>query len=541
MEYAVLNDIKFEYNDECKYKNDYIKILYDLKKKSFEEGKKELRRLVCEDLFFIVYFVLKIQISNKPFVVNMCQEVENGPRTDTIDIWPRYHFKSTILTISENIQKTMQNPEHCACIFSYKKGAAERFLQSIRSAFETDFLKMLFPDILFDNPWKESPSWGLEKGITVKRKNTTRGERTISTSGLVEGMLQGFHFERLYFDDVETDDMKDSKEQLDKCLSKYLMALNLKTGSEHDLKRIIGTFYSHFGVLVRLLEMKYDDGSPLYNYRQRCVTVDGTLDGEGVLLDKKEIKRLFIELTEPVFYSQMMCDPTPRFSVELEPNLLIEKESDKIPSDISKFMIVDPAGSRIVSNKTRDYWAVHVIGVSKKSDNIGNLNIYILDSYIDQTNESDIVYILNTMYWRNSFIDVFSYEKNGGVTPGWVLHFINTLQARGVLLSEESKNIITLSHQNKEKKQRILSSLRLPLINGKIHYSSSIDKRYIDHLKEEMLRYPVWHDDGLDALSYIYQVLDKYGFRWRLSSDKDYSELMNINFNNTNPYGWMAS
>jgi hypothetical protein len=456
---AIFNNITFREVEGCDYKYNYVKIARDLKAYGEPTLVKTLRDLVRSDLFFLVYFVLGVPTANFPFVVSVCREVEEGPQDNVLDIWPRWHFKSTILTIAQTVQYHLIYPDRGTCIFSFTKTAADAFLQSIRLTYETVFLKFLFPDILFKNPSKESTSWSLKNGISLKRKTSaTRKNQTVEATGLVSGMRQGSHYERLEYDDIETDDMKDSQEQLDKCLEKFKMSLNLRGGTPYDTKRIRGTFYSHTGPLVRLLAEQYSDGTPIYTYRHKTLTKDGTPDG-----------------------------------------------------------IIDPAGSISKRRTDRDFWAIHIIGVNREMDALGASDLYILDTYIDQANESEIVFILHNMYWRNALIDQVSYERLGGITPGWMVHFVNGLQKRGVILSEDTQNLVPVRSKNQNKKQRITASLKLPLLNGKIHYLDSLNMKYMDHLKKEMSLHPAWHDDGIDALSYIYQAMEEYGYRWRVN------------------------
>lgn len=539
----ILNNIEFIHNEECNYKYNYEKIIYDLNKSTENNYKNTLRNLIREDLFSIIFFGLNIPRANSKFVVDMCREVEEGPKTRTLDIWARGHFKSTIITIAETIQKRLKNPERCSCLISYKKGAADRFLYSIRAALMSKFLINLFPDVLFENPNRESPSWSIMNGITLKRPNSdARPQKTIQTSGLVEGMLQGDHFEDLVFDDYETDDMKYSKEQMDLCHEKFKMALNLVTHTELDTIRIVGTFYSHLGPLIRLRDTLNINNEPFYCLRNHPATNDGTLDGNPVLLTKEQLYEKYIEIGDSVFYSQMMCDPTPRFAMQLDPELLIETKNKDIPNNLCKFMIIDSAGSTSTKHSQKDYWGIVVVGIPQDVDKFGSPTIYILDMYIDQVDEAEIVFTLANLYWRNSLIDIVAYEKLGAITPGWLLHFINTLQSRGIIVSEEIKNLLPLSHQNKEKKKRITSNLRLPLINGKIHYSDTIDSKYIDHFKEEMRLHPVWHDDGIDALSYVYQVMENYGFRWKINTQNKSSLIPNMYNSSTNEKNtWLSA
>jgi len=503
--------MQFHENIDCNYQYDYIDVHKQLIESTSQEQVAILRDIIENDLFFIVYFILKIEVANHPFIVDRCKEVQNGPITNTLDVWPRYHFKSTIITIAETIQFHLKYPEKCTCIFSYKKAAAEKFVSSIRRAFESDFLINLFPDKLYANPGRESGSWSLVNGITIKRSNKSRPQRTVQASGLVEGMLQGDHFERRLYDDIETDDMKDSREQMDKCYDKFCMSVNLGTGLDDDIERVVGTFYSHLGPLVRIKDHKTIYGDDAYSYRKYAATDDGTVDGVPVLISQNKLDQL---KTLPTFFSQQLCDPTPIHDLTLDPSLLLYISANDIPINIFKFMVIDPSGG--IVTKRSDSWGIHIIGVEPIMDDIGASNIYILDSFIDKANESEIVYILSSMYRRNGIIEQVAYESVNKVTPGWIVHFQNAMKSHGISLSEETKNIRIITPQGREKKNRITSALRLPLLHGKLYISNNVTIKYVDALKNEMSRHPLGNDDGIDALSFIYNILDDFGFQWRI-------------------------
>jgi hypothetical protein len=57
-----------------------------------------------------------------------------------------------------------------------------------------------------------------------------------------------------------------------------------------------------------------------------------------------------------------------------------------------------------------------------------------------------------------------------------------------------------------------VSALQWPLNNSKWHYSTKINKETIQRLKDEMDKFPFWHDDGLDICSYLYDVIKDYKF-----------------------------
>ena len=503
--------IKFVPKAECEYKHRYEDIFRDI-----ASGKLEAiptyRQLILTDLWFILYFVMEIESANEPFVVDKCYEVETGPKTMTLDVWARGHFKSTIITVAETVQYHLKNSNHCTCIFSYKKGAAERFLDAIRKTYEGNLIKACFPDVLYENPESDAPSWGLEKGITIKRTNKSRPQKTVQASGLIEGMITGDHFDRLVWDDVETDDIAEQPDQLHKCSMKFDMSQNLGMTTGETIKRAIGTFYSHAGAVVYIRDKKDIHGEKLFLSRIVPATDNGEIDGKPVLLTQKQLDE---KKTESSFNSQQLCDPTPLGARKLDGALLKEIEPEAIPTNIHKLMLIDPAGDD--KNGKGDSWGIMVVGVAPDLDDIGASNIYITDLTLSPLKETEGVEEAARMYLRNGMILQIGVEKVALSTTE--IHIANALKVHGRRISIEDRTLFLLKPAGRKKNRRIESALAWPLVNGKIHISTDIPKAYRDKLREELDDFPYGvHDDGIDVLSYTYDMIHDVDNKYRLLS-----------------------
>src|SRR6185369_16528305 len=133
------------------YKFNYEEIFTDMANGVLPE-RETYRMLILEDLFFIVHFVMGIEKANHPFVVDRCHDVEAGPRTNTLDVWARFHYKSVIITQAETLQYHLKHPEECTGILAYARPLGKGFLRSIKVLCEESaLLKWCFPDILWQN------------------------------------------------------------------------------------------------------------------------------------------------------------------------------------------------------------------------------------------------------------------------------------------------------------------------------------------------------------------------------------------------------
>ena len=498
------------------YRYNYARIFEDIANKKLD-AIQTYRQLLLDDLFFMVCFGMQIEKANHPFVVTQCRVVQDGPRTDTLDVWARYHFKSVIITQAETIQYHLKHPEHCTGILAYVRPAAKAFLRSIKALLErSGFLKQCFPDILWHKPESQALKWSEDDGLVWKRESSSRKESTIEAWGLVEGMPTGRHFERMVFDDIETDDIRESPDMLDKVYSKFQMAnTNLGTGSDDDVVRIIGTYYSHFGPIVRIGEMKYDNGTPIYTLRVVPGSDNGERDGNPVLMEAKTWEKAKKSVH---FNSQQLCNPTPVSELKLDKNSLVAIEPEKIPRDVYKFMVLDQAGGDETDKQSIDLWSFGVIGVEPQYDDIGQSNIYLLDIEADKMSHSEGINGVVTMYLRNGIIEQMGVEKVGLSTTE--IHIANALKIKGRRLSLAAGNLVLLKPAGRSKERRVESALQWPLNNGKIFYSTSIPKQYIEAIMEEMDKFPFYHVDILDMIAYVYDMVKEYHFHHHYDTEQ---------------------
>lgn len=502
-----INLQKFEALPGVRYKYDYAKIATNIASGKWKEV-DNYRALILDDLFFIVRFVLKVPIANNKFVVDACREVESGPKDYTLDVWAREHFKSTIITIAETIQYILKNPNHAVAIISYIRPVAKKFLGSIKDVFQNEtILKKCFPDVVFADCAKET-QWSLDEGL-VLRRSTTRKEPTLGAWGLVEGMPTGLHFERRVYDDISTEDMAESPDMMEKVKMKFDSSQNL--GTDEGTHRVIGTYYHHNDPLMFLRGKKVigtDD--PKYFYRYKPATDDGTINGSPVFLSQRRLDDLKGTMT---FNCQQLLDPSPLEDMKLNPDLFLPIERMLIPKDVYRFMLVDQAGD-LDSAKIKtgmDSWAVGVVAVEPFTDDIGQSRVFLEDVWITPASESEAIDQIVRMYLKAGMIMKLGVEKVGISTTH--LHIANALKAHGRFISfDTGGNGVLLRPAGRNKRKMIESALSWPMNNSKMFYSLSCPTNFIERIKMEMRNFPVWHDDGINMLAYLTDVLKDYYF-----------------------------
>lgn len=248
----------------------------------------------------------------REWIFQRCREVQREPN-GRIDIWSREHYKSSIITFGKTIQDILASHgddplpewnglEATVGIFSFSRPAAKKFLRQIMVEFmDNKELKSLFPDILYDNPKRESTKWSEDEGIVVKRKSNPR-ESTVEASGLVDGMPTGMHYLIRVYDDVVTLDNARSAEMIRK--TNQAWALSLALGRDGGYERYVGTFYADGDTYNHMIEQ--EAGIP----RIYPATDNGLPSGKPVLfsqeyLDTKKKGGSYD------FSCQYLCDPVP--------------------------------------------------------------------------------------------------------------------------------------------------------------------------------------------------------------------------------------
>mgnify|MGYP003393408854 CR=1 FL=1 len=469
------------------------------------------RQFIQRDLFFLAFFIMENPLINTPFGVAACRLIEAGYKDMTLDIYARGHLKTFLLSQAETIQEIVKNPELCQVIFSYKKPKADDIVASIKRTLEKPIMVQCFPDILYENPDRESPSWSIQNGIMVKRMSVSRKEKTVESYGIIEGMPTGGHWDRLVYDDIETADLAKNPDQLQMLIEMFNYSQNL--GAPGSRKRVIGTYYSHCGLLVYIKEKKDIQGKAMYHSRIIPATDDGTINGKPIFLSQEELDVLKADNT---FNQMQLCNPTPMSEIKLDFSMIHPIEPKFLPKNRLKFIIVDPAGDETVQKGAgNDSWAILCLSVKPGMDELGNSEVYIEDMISDTMGLSEAIDATCQMYMRNGRIQVIGVEKVGNDTT--YEHIRKALKAKGrhieIGRGRRLGSMMLLSPAGRAKNRRIEAALGWPLNNGKLFYSTAINAAKIELVHLEMNKFPFFHVDILDAWAYLYDILTNFQFQ----------------------------
>lgn len=284
-------------------------------------------------------------------------------------------------------------------IFSHTRPIAKKFLRQIKQEFENNrILKDLFPDILYQDPAKESPLWSLDSGIIVKRNGNPK-EATVEAWGLVDSQPTSAHFNALIYDDVVTRDSVTTPEMISKTTEAWELSQNL--GSRGGIQRVIGTRY-HYNDTYRTM---MDRGT--FKPRIHPATHNGEVDGEPVFLSKDELVKKRRDQGSYTFACQQLQDPKADDVQGFKRDWLkfYQKRSS---SGMNTYILVDPANEK---KKKSDYTAMAVIGLS--ADN----NYYLLDLVRDRLNLSQRTETLFDLHkvWKPKGVGYEKYGKDSDI------------------------------------------------------------------------------------------------------------------------------
>lgn len=313
------------------------------------------------DRFFLLTHLLRRPDAIHPWLYERCREVEAKP-DECLDLWARFHYKSTIITFAGCIQEIFINPDITIAIFSHTKGIAKGFLEHIKMEFEQNSLiKRLYPDVLYEEPARESSRWSLDRGIVVKRKANPK-EGTVEAWGLVDGQPTSRHFNLRVYDDTVSEESVNTPDQIQKTTDRWELSQNLGDG-HLDRRWHIGTRYSFADTYQTMLERN------VLTARVYPATDTGTVDGNPVFMTPEKWEKKVKDESSRTIACQMLQNPAAGEEQEFKPEYL--RPYEVRPLTLNVAILCDYAGSRKTTGSSNT--AMAVVGVDSQN------NKYILD------------------------------------------------------------------------------------------------------------------------------------------------------------------
>lgn len=294
-------------------------------------------------------------------VPTRCIQVDGGMYVVGRELIPTHN--SSIITFAQNIQEILKNQQTTIGLFSHTKAIAQdKFLLPIKTEFENNAnLYYLFPEVLYENPERQSPRWNSE-AIVVKRTGTIK-EATIEAHGIMDGMPTGSHFDILHYDDLITQKHVTSPEMVKKATENWELSLSL--GKEGGRQRYVGTFYAVHDTYRAII----DRGAAKPRTYPCVRDVDNENFNEAaetsVLMTPDELRKRYRDMAEYVFSCQYLLKPKKSKSMGFHKEWL-KFWGVESTAGLNIFILVDPSSGkkREADDKRnrRDYTAMLVIG-----------------------------------------------------------------------------------------------------------------------------------------------------------------------------------
>ena len=319
-----------------------------------------IRTLGQLDRYYLGVFLCNRHDMLHPWIYDRCREVESD-RDRRLDLWARFHYKSSIITFLGTIQEVLCNPNITIGLLSFSARQAKPFLRQVMQELETnEKLYSLYPDILWEKPRQQAPKWAENEGICVRRSANPK-EQTVEAHGLVDGQPTGRHFSLIVYDDVVVQDAVSTPEQIKKTTTQWELSLNL--GSTHDPRyQYAGTRYSYgdtYGTILQRAAVKP---------RVHPATYNGQMDGEPVFLTSERWEEIKKTTSTYTVACQQLLNPIAGSDVSFKEEWWTEYEVR--PYVINVYIMVDPAHSK---KKESNRTAMAVVGVDS------NFNKFLLD------------------------------------------------------------------------------------------------------------------------------------------------------------------
>ena len=440
-----------------------------------------VRWLGRNDRFFLLGCLMQRQdVLEKDWCYERCREVEASP-DGWLDLWSRFHYKSTIITLAGTVQEILKNPEITIGILSYNKPVAHKFVDQIRRTLEMPELTRLYPDILWERPPRLN--WSTQGGLIVKR-TTNPKEPTVSGSGLVDGQPIGMHYALRIYDDVVVPASVSTPEQIVKTTEAWELSLALGT-EDGGRSWYAGTRYHPDDTYSAILQR-----GTLKERRRLCV--DG--EGNATMMAKEALENLRRDMGPATWAAQMLQNPVAA-GVRMFSDEWLLFYSLEVPLDYDrmvKCIFIDSANAK---KKSSDYTTMLVMGLAEDGC------WYLLDGVYDRLDlaqRTRALFSLERAWWpvKNTW-----WEQQGAMSD--VAH------VRLEMNREMFHFQITELHHSIPKQDRI-GRLVPEFEQGRIILPRMMLKRRQDGstvdlvkaFREQYCNYPVVrHDDFIDCLA----------------------------------------
>lgn len=336
-------------------------------------------------------------------------------------------------------------------------------------------------------PWNENLI------VTANRKNTSTREGTIETAGL-DVVVNSRHFDWIFPDDLHSERNTKTKDQIEGVREKVQLLMPLLTKGGKMV--FAGVFWNDSDFHTRLIE----EHQPNLFLRGAYIDDNEKIARYPVALPIEELKKKKKFMSGDQFSCHYLLDPVSKESQKFKKeyfNVIADKDFNSQRT----FILVDPAGdptSEKSEKKDSDYVGMVVVGLNSIFD------VCLRNMFMGRVNPTEAIEVAIGFILRyNPY--VIGIERAG---MGNMKHYLTEeLRKRGRFAVIED-----LLPGGRSKYQRILELEPLAR-RRKIFLAAEAEHKadFLDQITKVTNGIKSKHDDLIDPLAYILDLLKRYG------------------------------
>lgn len=260
----------------------------------------ELRALAQTNLYFFCKGVLGFKDMTPEFHGLRSRQLDDlkAPYGRQMDLWPRGHLKTHIITIGKSIQEYLNDNNTRILLAASSRDGAQKNLRKIKQVFETNtLLHWLFPESI---PDLKADKWA-ETEINLPRTKN-HPETTFKCVG-VGGHIVGWHFDIIRKDDLIDDKTERSPEIMEKIIDWHVLTKSLLESPSTGIDHIIGTRWAMFDLYQYIMDKEKE---------YKCNVISAFNEAQTPVWPERFKKEALLELREKdpyIFACQQMNNP----------------------------------------------------------------------------------------------------------------------------------------------------------------------------------------------------------------------------------------
>jgi len=492
----------------------YSLLLDEIESLPIEDGAQLFRGACVNDFYFFVRHCLSLGMLrcndpclekwygrswfDHPWLFGRCRELQMEP-DGKLDLWPRFHFKTSLITQALTLWDFLLNPDLKVGIGTYKiDTTGEAMVQQLRTECErNEKMKWHFPYVFWADPERESPEW-MKDSFRFRQTGNSR-EPSVMIFSVIGALPTSFHFDTIVLDDMVTERSIDSADAIERTTEGWRRTAGI--GGDSTRRRMVGTHWAHNDTYRYVLDqgaadLRYhdvflDDGKTPVLRSYEWVHGDGTPQNLG--------QRLIMGPRN--FAAQIRNKPSLGTVHSFEPAWLryYERRPDELMSKMRRYLLIDTSASR---SGDSDFNVLMVMGVMR---GIPHPTFYLLDMAQDRMNlatMTDEIFRLAEK-WKPSWSII---EQMGAARD--IDHLRLAMPDRGF-------SFRLMAYDSKIPKENRIERLQLYFEQGRIYLPRNLfglrDGRKTDLVYAFVHeQYSVWtpsggsdYDDVLDTLAMI--------------------------------------